>query len=63
MTTRETCSWIDFDTFCQLVEVIPQLDQAQHMSELEDHIGAIERLGQINDAVFHARVVFASSPR
>src|SRR6516165_8298965 len=52
MTTRETCSYGDFATGGQLIEEILKLDQAQHMSELEEYIGVVERLGQIDDAVF-----------
>ena len=52
MTTREARSHGDFGAGGQLIEEILKLDQAQHMSELEEYIGVVERLGQIDDAVF-----------
>src|SRR6516162_11727860 len=52
MTTRETRSRGDLATCSQPIEEILKLDQAQHMSELKKHIGVVERLRQIDDAVF-----------
>src|SRR5262249_22072500 len=49
---RQTCSRADFAAGGQLIKQILKLDQAQHMSELEKHIGVVERLGQIDDVVF-----------
>src|SRR5215472_10082076 len=49
---RETCSRVYFVNRRQLFEQLMELDQAHHMSELEDHIGVIECLRQVNDAVF-----------
>ena len=52
MTPRETRSRTNFSVRRQFVEQLLQLDQAYHMSELENNIGVVEGLREINDALF-----------